>query len=110
MQSRPNREGRLVKIDSVVQQVARHSCQTLHRLIADGGPLQLTSDICDRLSLAEAVRDIAEVAQCTGLVTLENVGCQILAVATPDGTDEVREVILLGVVEGPDEFAIGRKQ
>src|SRR5207245_2526867 len=49
--------------------------------------------LVERLRLAEAVADVAEVAQGAREMTFEDIGVQLLHLAAADGLEEIAEVI-----------------
>ena len=55
---------------------------------------ELRQQISDSAITTEAVRNVAEVAQRTRLVPLQDVSIQVVPIATADRIDEVPEVIL----------------
>ena len=80
-----------VEVDLVVLEVLFHALETLARVLVLG---ERSWFLAERLLVAEAIADVAQVAQRAGQMALQNVGVEILDFAAADGLDEIAEVIV----------------
>ena len=63
--------------------------------------------LAERLFRAEAIADVAQVAQCAGQMAFQNVAVQVSTLAAAHGLDEVAEVVARRRLELLDDLALG---
>src|SRR6516165_4492927 len=94
-----------VEVDLVVFEVLLHTLETIAGILVLGERFWF---LAERLLVAEAIADVAQMAQGAGQMALQNVGVEILDLAAADSLDEIAEVVLAAAELG-DDLTLGRE-
>ena len=80
-----------VQIHTGVAKVVPRALEGFLHVFVDLDVAEMLCDVGGRRTLAEAIRDVRDVAERAGLMALEDIGCEVGVFAAADGAEEVRK-------------------